>query len=426
MAQPSVVDLIRRKRDGGRLDTGEIDFLIGAYAHDAVPDEQVASFLMAVFWRGLDAVELRDLTAAIIASGQRLDLSDLDRPTVDKHSTGGVGDKVSLVLAPLVASYGAAVPQLSGRGLGHTGGTLDKLESVPGFRAELSNDEIKRILAEVGCVICAAGAGLAPADRKLYALRDVTATVESIPLIASSIMSKKIAEGTSALVLDVKVGNGAFMTDLGQARLLAETMVELGTEHGVRTSALLTRMDQPLGRAIGNALEVEESVATLTGTGPGDLVEVTVALAEEMLALAGLEGDPAGRLDDGGAYHTYLRMIEAQGGDGNWVPPRAGTIKIVPAESSGYLRRLDALGVGVAAWRLGAGREKMSDPVSATAGIVCLAKPGEAVTAGEPLLELHTDDPARLEAAQQSLEGAIEIGPEPPEQLPLVIEVIRA
>jgi thymidine phosphorylase len=426
MAQPSVVDLIRRKRDGGRLDTGEIDFLIGGYARDEVPDEQVASLLMAVFWRGLDAVELRDLTSSIIASGQRLDLSDLDRPTVDKHSTGGVGDKVSLVLAPLVASFGAAVPQLSGRGLGHTGGTLDKLESVTGFRAALTNDEIKQILAEVGCVICAAGAGLAPADRKLYALRDVTATVESIPLIASSIMSKKIAEGTSALVLDVKVGNGAFMTDLGQARLLAETMVELGTEHGVRTSALLTRMDQPLGRTVGNALEVEESVATLTGKGPHDLVEVTVALAEEMLSLAGLEGDPAGRLDDGGAYDTYLRMIEAQGGDRAWEPPRAETIKIVPAESSGYLRRLDALGVGIAAWRLGAGRERMSDPVSPTAGIVCLAKPGEAVTAGEPLLELHTDEPARLEAAQRSLEGAIEIGPEPPEQQPLVIEVIRA
>jgi thymidine phosphorylase len=429
---PDVVDLIRTKRDGGRLDSAQISFLVDGYARDLIPDEQVASFLMAVYWRGLDPAELRDLTAAIIASGERLDLSDLPRPTVDKHSTGGVGDKVSLILAPLVASFGAAVPQLSGRGLGHTGGTLDKLESIKGFEAALSNDRIKAILADYGCVICAAGAGLAPADRKLYALRDVTGTVESIPLIASSIMSKKIAEGTAALVLDVKVGTGAFMTDEGRARLLAETMVQLGAEHGVRTSALLTRMDEPLGRAVGNALEVEESIATLSGSGPDDLVEVTVALAAEMLSLAGITDTATGTdqarnaLAEGTALSTFSRMIEAQGGTTEWEPPRAGTIEIVPAPSTGYLRRLDALGVGVAAWRLGAGRAKKTDSVSPTAGVVCLAKPGDEVTAGEPLLELHTDEPARLEAAREALSDAIDVGPEPPDRPSLVIDVIRS
>jgi thymidine phosphorylase len=429
MPPPDVVDLIRRKRDGGRLDTAEISFLVDGYARDLVPDEQVASLLMAVYWRGLDPTELRDLTAAIIASGERLDLSDLPRPTVDKHSTGGVGDKVSLILAPLVASLGAAVPQLSGRGLGHTGGTLDKLESIEGFQASLSNETIKAILADVGCVICAAGAGLAPADRKLYALRDVTATVESIPLIASSIMSKKIAEGTAALVLDVKVGSGAFMTDEGRARLLAETMVQLGTEHGVRTSALLTRMNEPLGRAVGNALEVEESIATLNGHGPPDLVEVTVALAAEMLSLAGIADSGAERarsaLDRGEAAASFWQMIAAQGGTTDWEAPRAGTIDVVTAPATGYLRRLDALGVGVAGWRLGAGRAKKTDTVSPTAGVVCLAKPGDEVTAGEPLFELHTDEPARLDAARQALSDAIEVGPEPPHRPAPVIDVIR-
>ena len=425
MAPPAVVDLIRRKRDDQRLDSPEIDFLVGGYARDEIPDEQIAAFLMAVYWRGLDAGELRDLTASIIASGERLDLSGLSRPTVDKHSTGGVGDKVSLILAPLVASCGAAVPQLSGRGLGHTGGTLDKLESVPGFRAALSNGEIMHVLEEVGCVICAAGAGLAPADRKLYALRDVTGTVESIPLIASSIMSKKIAEGTSSLVLDVKVGTGAFMTDLGRARQLAETMVQLGEEHGVRTSALLTRMDEPLGLAAGNALEVVESIATLHGSGPPDLVEVTLALADEMLSLAGIVDDPAAHLVDGTAYGCFVRMLEAQGASGDWIPPRATSITTLSAPASGYLQRLDALAVGLAAWRLGAGRAKMGDPVSATAGVLCLAKPGDEVTLGQPLLELHTDDPGRLDAARDALGDAIGIGPEPPDRAPLVIDVIR-
>src|ERR1700722_14858099 len=289
---PDTVDLIRAKRDGMALSATDIRWLIGAYTDGGIADEQMSALLMAIYFRGLDAAELEAWTDAMISSGERLDLSGLTAPTVDKHSTGGVGDKVSLILAPLVASCGAAVPQLSGRGLGHTGGTLDKLESIPGWRAGLSNEELLAALGQAGAVIAAAGAGLAPADRRLYALRDVTGTVESIPLIASSIMSKKIAEGTRALVLDVKVGSGAFMPDLAAARELAQTIVALGGEHGVRTCALLTGMDTPLGRAVGNAVEVEESVATLGGAGPADLVAVTLALAAEMLRLAGLGAAP--------------------------------------------------------------------------------------------------------------------------------------
>src|SRR5580704_16398806 len=326
---PDVVDLIRAKRDGGRLADPDIDWLMAAYTGGQIADEQMSALLMAIFFRGLDPAELRTWTAAMIASGERLDLSAVPAPTVDKHSTGGVGDKVSLILAPLVASCGAAVPQLSGRGLGHTGGTLDKLESIPGWRASLSNAEIIRVLSATGCVICAAGDGLAPADRKLYALRDVTGTVESIPLIASSIMSKKIAEGTGALVLDVKVGSGAFMPDLAAARELARTMVDLGNSHGVRTSALLTRMDVPLGRAVGNAVEVEESVATLHGAGPADLVTVTLALAAEMLRLAGISADPAAALADGRALASYRAMISAQGGDPDAALPGARHTEVV-------------------------------------------------------------------------------------------------
>jgi len=319
-----------------------------------------------------------------------------------------------LILAPLVASCGAAVPQLSGRGLGHTGGTLDKLESIPGWRAALSPAEMLAVLRETGCVICAAGPGLAPADRRLYALRDVTGTVESIPLIASSIMSKKIAEGTAALVLDVKVGSGAFMRDVADAGLLARTMVTLGEEHGVRTSALLTGMDTPLGRSVGNALEVEEAVATLRGDGPPDLVEVTLALAAEMLRLAGIDADPAAALADGRALAAYRAMIAAQGGDPDAPLPRAALRRPVPAAAAGYLRRLDARAVGVAAWRLGAGRARKEDPVSATAGVRCLAKPGERVARGQPVLELLADDETRFERALEVLADAIEIGPEPP------------
>ena len=424
MSEPDAVELIRAKRDGGRLSDASIRWAISAYTRGHIADEQMSALLMAIFFRGLDAAELQVWTDAMSRSGERLDLPGLAAPTVDKHSTGGVGDQVSLILAPLVASCGAAVPQLSGRGLGHTGGTLDKLESIPGWRASLSNAEILAILATSGCVICAAGAGLAPADRRLYALRDVTGTVESIPLIASSIMSKKIAEGTGALVLDVKVGSGAFMPDIGSARLLAETMVGLGTAHGVRTSALLTRMDAPLGRAVGNAVEVEESVATLRGEGPADLVAVTLALAAEMLRLAGLSADPAAALADGRALVAYQAMIAAQGGDPDAPLPVPRHRVSVLAEATGFVRSLDARAVGTAAWRLGAGRARKEDPVSAAAGVICLAKPGECIEAGQPVLELRTDDADRLDRARGALAGAISIGPEPPEPVDPVIERI--
>jgi thymidine phosphorylase len=421
---PDVVELIRAKRDARRLADGEIRWLVDAYTRGAIADEQMSALLMAICIRGLDPAELRTWTAAMIESGERLDLRAVPAPTVDKHSTGGVGDKVSLVLAPLVASCGAAVPQLSGRGLGHTGGTLDKLESIPGWRAELTNDEMISVLRAAGCVICAAGRGLAPADRKLYALRDVTGTVESIPLIASSIMSKKIAEGTAALVLDVKVGSGAFMRDIGEARLLAQTMVMLGEEHGVRTTALLTRMDTPLGLAVGNSVEVEEAVAMLAGGGPPDLAEVTLALAAEMLALAGIAGDPAGPLADGRALDRYRAMIRAQGGDPDAPLPRAAHAQVITAAEAGWLGRLDARAVGVAAWRLGAGRARKEDPVSPAAGVICLAKPGDRVGRGQPLLELRAGAESRFAGAREALAGAIEIGPGPPPAAPLVLERI--
>jgi len=421
---PDVVELIRAKRDARRLADGEIRWLVDAYTRGAIADEQMSALLMAICIRGLDPAELRTWTAAMIESGERLDLRAVPAPTVDKHSTGGVGDKVSLVLAPLVASCGAAVPQLSGRGLGHTGGTLDKLESIPGWRAELTNDEMISVLRAAGCVICAAGQGLAPADRKLYALRDVTGTVESIPLIASSIMSKKIAEGTAALVLDVKVGSGAFMRDIDEARLLAQTMVMLGEEHGVRTTALLTRMDTPLGLAVGNSVEVEEAVAMLAGGGPPDLAEVTLALAAEMLALAGIAGDPAGPLADGRALDRYRAMIGAQGGDPDAPLPQAAHAQVITAPEAGWLGRLDARAVGVAAWRLGAGRARKEDPVSPAAGVICLAKPGDRVERGQPLLELRAGAESRFAAAREALAGAIEIGPARPAAGPLVLERI--
>ena len=473
---PDVVELIRAKRDGRRLADGDISWLIGTYTSGGViADEQMSALLMAIYFRGLDPTELRAWTAAMIDSGERLDLSAVAAPTVDKHSTGGVGDKVSLVLAPLVASCGAAVPQLSGRGLGHTGGTLDKLESIPGWRAELGTAEMMSVLRAAGCVICAAGRGLAPADRMLYALRDVTGTVESIPLIASSIMSKKIAEGTAALVLDVKVGTGAFMRDISEARLLAQTMVTLGEEHGVRTTALLTRMDTPLGRAVGNAVEVEEAVAMLAGSGgPPDLAEVTLALAAEMLTLAGLpagsaepapgsagpapgptssagpgsagpgsagpgsagpgsagpgsagpgSAGPGSALADGRALEHYRAMIRAQGGDPDAPLPRAAHTAVLTAAETGWLRRLDARAVGMAAWRLGAGRARKEDPVSAAAGVICLAKPGDRVERGQPLLELRGDVEARFAGATEALTDAIEIGSRPPEPASLILERI--
>ena len=421
----AAVDLIRAKRDGVALAADEIRWLIGAYLSGEVADEQMSALLMAVYFRGLDDGELRSWTSAMVDSGERLDLSGLTQPTVDKHSTGGVGDKVSLILAPLVAACGAAVPQLSGRGLGHTGGTLDKLESIPGWRAALPPAEMVDILRRVGCVISAAGPGLAPADRRLYALRDVTGTVESIPLIASSIMSKKIAEGTGALVLDVKVGSGAFMRDLADARLLARTMVTLGGEEGVRTSALLTRMDTPLGRAVGNAVEVEEAVATLAGGGPPDLVEVVLALAREMLDLAGVAADPAAALADGRALARYRDMIAAQGGDPDAPLPVAPHTRTVAAPATGFLVRLDARAVGEAAWRLGAGRARKEHPVSPSAGVLCLAKQGDWVEEEQPLLELRTEEEPRFDAAMSALGNAIEIGQEGPEEIATVIDRIR-
>ena len=421
-----VVDVIRAKRDGRRLSDEQIEYFIRSYTDGSVADYQAAALLMAIVWRGMEPDELAKWTAEMIASGDRMDLSSLSMPTVDKHSTGGVGDKVSLPLAPIVAACGAADPMLSGRGLGHTGGTLDKLEAIPGFRVDLAPDEMLRVLNQVGAVICAAGPGLAPADGKLYALRDVTGTVESIPLIASSIMSKKIAEGTDALVLDVKVGSGAFLPDIALARELAETMVKLGEAHGIRTSALLTNMDTPLGRAAGNGLEVTESVEALSGRGPEDLMEVTLALATEMLELAGIDADPRSAIDDGSALEKWKEMIRAQGGDPDAALPEAAERSVVVAESSGVLTKLDARAVGIAAWRLGAGRARKEDPVSPSAGVVCLKKPGDEVSEGEALLELHADEPGRFEPAIAALDGAVEIGHEATEPQPMVIERIRA
>ena len=410
MATHDAVEVILRKRDGGVLSDSMIDWVVDAYTRGEVADEQMAALAMAILLNGMERAEIARWTAAMIASGERMDFSGLSRPTADKHSTGGVGDKITLPLAPLVAACGVAVPQLSGRGLGHTGGTLDKLESIPGWRADLTNEQVLRQLEEVGAVICAAGAGLAPADKKLYALRDVTGTVEAIPLIASSIMSKKIAEGTGALVLDVKVGTGAFMKDLDRARELAETMVALGTDAGVRTVALLTDMSTPLGLTAGNALEVHESVEVLAGGGPSDVVELTLALAREMLAAAGRpDEDPAARLADGSAMDVWRAMIAAQGGDPDAALPTARETHVVTAPATGTLARLDAMAVGLAAWRLGAGRARQGEAVQAGAGVEIHAKPGDRVTAGAPLLTLHTDEPERFERALAALEGGTDV-----------------
>jgi len=420
----SAVDVIRAKRDGHVLTDEQIDWVVDAYTHGVVADEQMSALAMAIFLNGMESSETARWTRAMVLSGDRLSL-DVDRPTVDKHSTGGVGDKITLPLAPLVAACGAAVPQLSGRGLGHTGGTLDKLESIPGWRAQLSLDEIAAQLSSVGAVICAATEGLAPADRKLYALRDVTSTVESIPLIASSIMSKKIAEGAEALVLDVKVGSGAFMKTLPQARSLAAALVAIGVDHGLKISAMLTDMSVPLGNAVGNALEVAESVDVLRGGGPADVVELTVALAREMLSLAGISTDPAEVLASGKAYETWERMIRAQGGDPDAPLPVGGHKHVVTAAEDGVLSTLDAYAVGVAAWRLGAGRARKEDPVQAGAGILCLAKPGDRVSAGQPLLELRTDTPDAVPYALDALEGGYVISDSAVGHGPLVIDIIR-
>jgi len=426
--QHDAVEVISAKRDKGALSDSQIDWIIDAYTRGDVADEQMSALAMAILLNGMDRREIARWTGAMIASGERMDFSSLSRPTADKHSTGGVGDKVTLPLAPLVAACGVAVPQLSGRGLGHTGGTLDKLESIPGWRATLSNDEMLAQLESVGAVICAAGDGLAPADKKLYALRDVTGTVEAIPLIASSIMSKKIAEGTGALVLDVKVGTGAFMKDGDAARELAETMVALGNDAGVHTVALLTDMSTPLGLTAGNALEVRESVEVLAGGGPADVVELTLALAREMLAGAGRDDvDPTEALASGKAMDTWRAMIEAQDGDPSADLPVAKETHDVPAPATGVLTRLDAMAVGLAAWRLGAGRARKEDPVQAGAGVVWHARPGDQVREGAPLLTLHTDEPHRFERALASLENGYDVAPDRSsyQAQPLVIDRVR-
>jgi thymidine phosphorylase len=422
------VDVISVKRDNGQLSDEQIDWMIDAYTRGGVADEQMSALAMAILLNGMSRHEVSRWTDAMIRSGSRMNWSSVPRPTTDKHSTGGVGDKITLPLAPTVAACGAAVPQLSGRGLGHTGGTLDKLESIPGWRASLTQERMLEIVRDVGAVVCAATDDLAPADKKLYALRDVTGTVPAIPLIASSIMSKKIAEGTGALVLDVKVGSGAFMKDVTAATELARTMVDLGVDAGVNTVALLTNMETPLGLTAGNALEVRESVEVLSGAGPDDVVELTVTLAREMLAAAGISGkDPADALKDGSAMDKWRAMVSAQGGDPDAPLPRARETYTVPAPADGVLTTLDALAVGVAAWRLGAGRARKEDPVQAGAGVEMHAKPGAMVRGGEPLMTLHSDDAERFERALEALEGGYTIAPpgSRPDLLPLVIDRVK-
>ena len=419
--------VIRVKRDGGALTEAQISGVMRAYLRGDFAEEQMSALLMAVFLRGMTSAETAAWTKAMIDSGSRADLSGLERPSVDKHSTGGVGDKLSLVVVPLAAALGAAVPQASGRGLGHTGGTLDKMESIPGWRADLDAATLDRLLREEGGYIAAAGASLAPADRRLYALRDVTGTVESIPLIASSIMSKKVAEGTQSLLLDVKVGSGAFMTDLARARELAQTMISIGEAHGVRAAALLTSMDAPLGRAVGNAVEVAEALDVLGGGGPRDVRELAVAEASAMLDLAGLDGSPGAveaALDDGRALATFRAMVRAQGGDPDAPLPVGPVLGVATAARDGFVRRLDARAVGMAAWRLGAGRSRPGEEVSAAAGAVCLARPGDFVQAGQPVVELRGADQDRCGAALAELSAAIGIGDEPPPVAPLIIDRI--
>jgi thymidine phosphorylase len=422
----AAVEIIAAKRDRNELSDKQIDWTVDAYTRGVIADEQMSALLMAILLNGMNSREISRWTNAMINSGERMNWSALDRPTADKHSTGGVGDKITLPLAPLVAACGGAVPQLSGRGLGHTGGTLDKLESIPGWRASLSNAEMLKVLQDTGAVICAAGAGLAPADKKLYALRDVTATVEAIPLIASSIMSKKIAEGTSALILDVKTGSGAFMSDPAKAGELARTMVQLGLDAGVKTRALVTAMDVPLGLTAGNALEVRESIEVLAGGGPADVVELTILLAREMIDAAGIVGkDPAHALKDGSAMDHWKRMIAAQGGNPDAKLPVAREKKVITASESGIMTRMDAMKIGVSAWRLGAGRSKQGEKVQAGAGIEMHAKPGDYIKKGDALLTLHTDEPARFDRAVEILSGAIVIEENGKvDRLPLVIERI--
>ena len=422
----AAVEVIAAKRDREVLSDPMIDWVVDAYTRGVVADEQMSALLMAILLNGMNPNEISRWTQAMINSGERMNWSMLKRPTTDKHSTGGVGDKITLPLAPVVAACGAAVPQLSGRGLGHTGGTLDKLESIPGWRANLTNTEMLAVIDSCGAVICAAGAGLAPADKKLYALRDVTGTVEAIPLIASSIMSKKIAEGTGALVLDVKTGSGAFMTDPDRARELAHTMVRLGLAAGVKTVALVTAMDVPLGLTAGNALEVREAVEVLAGGGPSDVVELTITLAREMLSAVGMGGtkDPADALKDGSAMDVWRRMIKAQDGDPDAALPVATHQERVLADQDGVLATLDALSVGIAAWRLGAGRSRQGEKVQAGAGVELFAKPGDVVKKGQPIMTLHTDTPERFPRALEALKGGWSIGEQAEPRMPLILDRI--
>ena len=425
----AAVEIISAKRDRLELSNEQIDWTIDSYTRGVIADEQMSALLMAILLNGMNNREISRWTEAMIASGEKMNWSMLDRPTVDKHSTGGVGDKITLPLAPLVAACGAAVPQLSGRGLGHTGGTLDKLESIKGWKANLSNAEMLKVIQECGAVICAAGAGLAPADKKLYALRDVTGTVQAIPLIASSIMSKKIAEGTSALVLDVKTGSGAFMSDPKDAALLARTMVDLGKNAGVKTRALVTAMDVPLGLTAGNALEIRETLEVLAGGGPSDVIELTLLLANEMLDAVGIKPKvpPEEALKNGMAMDVWRKMIAAQGGDNDAPLPVAKEAMEIKATSSGKLLTLDAMKVGVAAWRLGAGRQKQGEVLQLGSGIEIHAKPGDLVTKDQTILTLHTDDVARFERAIDALTGGFSIGGKDDEvkRLPLVVERIE-
>jgi thymidine phosphorylase len=420
----NALDVIVTKRDGARLSDDQIDWFLSAYTAGDIADEQAAALAMAIFFVGMEPDELAHWTRAMVSSGVTLDLGNVGRPIVDKHSTGGVGDKTSLILVPLVAACGAAVPQLSGRGLGHTGGTLDKMEAIAGWQPQLSPDRMHQILASPGGFIAGASSDLAPADRKLYSLRDVTGTIESIPLIASSIMSKKIAEGADSLVLDVKVGSGAFMREFASADVLARAMVDLGNAHGMATSALVTRMDNVLGHAVGNAVEVQEALDVLAGGGPADVIELTIALAEEMLTLAHLDADPASVLASGAALEVFEQMVDAQGGDLGAGLPEALKHQTISASRAGYIQAVEARSIGVAAWRLGAGRARKEDSVSMTAGVMCLVKPGDYVNQGDPVLELRSDDADRLDQVAQVASDAVVVGPTAPEIPAIVVERI--
>lgn len=430
--------LIERKRDGHELAPAEWHAAIAGYLGGSVPDYQMSALLMAVVWRGLSGAELDALTAAMLESGQRLRFDDSDQPRVDKHSTGGVGDKVSLVLAPLVACCGVAVPMMSGRGLGHTGGTVDKLESIPGFRTGLALAEAEAQVRRVGCALFSQSGEAAPADQRLYALRDVTGTVPSIPLIAASIMSKKLAEGLTGLVLDVKAGSGAFMKDPAQAAALARTMVALGQSSGLPTVALVTAMDRPLGRAVGNALEVEEALATLSGEGPADLVALTLALGTEMLLLGGAVGttDEARRrlkeaLGSGRALEKLGQVIEAQGGNPAVIEdpgllPQAEAVEIYAAPAAGLVVRVDPRPIGEAVVEMGGGRRRIEDKVDPTVGFVVTVKPGDRVTARQPIASVFARDSGGIAVGMEALGRAVVIGDTAEEPLPMLIDRIEA